>query len=78
MFVREQRGIGHCLWLGGRDPAQGPVSAALIRGQGPGTSWQTREGAVAPSLVRPNLGRTREGAEAPSLVLTICLNKVIP
>ena len=47
--------------------------AAEVRGPG-----CTREGAAAPSLVRPDLGQTREGAQAPSLVLKNCLIKVMP
>jgi hypothetical protein len=74
--IREQRGIGHHLCPGGRDPALESASAVRMCGQGPGTPWQTRERAVAPSLVRPDL--SREGAEAPSLVLINCINKVIP
>ena len=56
-----------------RSPPRPLACAAKIRGPG-----QTREGAAAPSLVRPDLGQTREGAEAPSLVLTNCLIKVMP
>ena len=33
----EQRGIGHRLCPGGRDPAPESASAARIRGRGPGT-----------------------------------------
>ena len=37
MLISEQRGIGHRLCPGGRDPASESASAARLRGQGPGT-----------------------------------------
>ena len=40
---REQRGIGHYLCPGGRDPAPESASAARMRGRGPGTPWRHLE-----------------------------------
>ena len=67
---REHRCVGRRLCLGKRDPDS---ESAEVRGPG-----RTREGAAAPSLVRPDLGQNREGAQAPSLVLTNCLIKAMP